>query len=714
MANFLRPSPSPQVELQTFADAIQHLTDYQHGGGQEKQERDKRRAILSAYRDLALIHDWRYYETEGQVMLNAPYSTGTITYDHCVTEDHEALTRKGWKQRHELKVGDEILAYDHDTEMCSWQPIEAVHVFDYDGEVLEVMRKDRCVLRCTPNHRVPIFERYDRRNETKWRKKFVLAKDLRDDQFVPLSAPLDIESSGDLDVRLSALLSWCVTDGSGLFNRKYHATSIYQSHRVNEQKCKEIESATCHKRMPGNQEGMSRFPLTSADRNELRAKVFDKTDVVRIACEMGVQEAEAAVRAMILAEASTNINGQKVFTQWGDNFPIAEAFQIACLLTGRAANLSRQEYGNKIRYQVPVRHKNRLRLMRQSRWVPYCGTVWCPQVRTTAWVMRCNGAVMITGNSGGAAENLVTLAGGTVPTWAIYGRVNIANKFYPIQERLSGTTFTLHPTVNPGADVASGTSYEIVQDIYTLPGDLKNLDPPQGENVWWMSGMSVNEWQGAERHLRSKAESWWFAFGPDPNLYGSMAAYLYYIPSAAQTLRFTYRRWPRPLKYSGVEAAILAATISATAGASTATLSSAVLSDLHVGSVLRFGDTSNHPEGREGLYPYVEQKIITDVSSTTVTLDSAVVSEHSAGTKFTVSDPLDLRESMLEAFLRGCEYKLSIGQNMDDKRRMLLKAEYEAAVRLAIEADVLLPNLWRPPGYYVPEQGALAIVTPSV
>ncbi len=193
-----------------------------------------RSALEQAYQDVGSAFSWTFLQRSGRVHLKAPYTTGTVAYDHCVTPDHEALTRTGWKRYTELQIGEEILAYDHDLERCSWQKIKALHVFQYDGDILEVMRKGRTILRCTPNHQIPVYKRCGHKY-LKWRKEFVSAQNLTEEDYVPLAAPLFRMTAGPLDDRLVAILAWSVTDGSGLF-RRWATPRIHQSPSANPEK----------------------------------------------------------------------------------------------------------------------------------------------------------------------------------------------------------------------------------------------------------------------------------------------------------------------------------------------------------------------------------------------------------------------------------------------------------------------------------------------
>jgi hypothetical protein len=71
-----------RVELVTWQDLIEHLTDWMGGNPTSEARRDAKRASLSAVRDLANSHLWTYYYSKGRLVTSAPYSTGTVAYDH--------------------------------------------------------------------------------------------------------------------------------------------------------------------------------------------------------------------------------------------------------------------------------------------------------------------------------------------------------------------------------------------------------------------------------------------------------------------------------------------------------------------------------------------------------------------------------------------------------------------------------------------------------
>src|SRR4051812_30781378 len=66
--------------MTTFQDTIEMLTDYLGGTPTPEVQRDCRRAILEAYRDLANAFRWSYLLTQGRLITVAPIGDGTVAY----------------------------------------------------------------------------------------------------------------------------------------------------------------------------------------------------------------------------------------------------------------------------------------------------------------------------------------------------------------------------------------------------------------------------------------------------------------------------------------------------------------------------------------------------------------------------------------------------------------------------------------------------------
>ena len=79
-------------------------------------------------------------------------------------------------------------------------------------------------------------------------------------------------------------------------------------------------------------------------------------------------------------------------------------------------------------------------------------------------------------HTGGTYERQATLTSGTWPSWAARGILRINDIDYDVHERISDTVVTLSVNSNPGADVASSTTYTLSRDAYPLPFDFQSAD----------------------------------------------------------------------------------------------------------------------------------------------------------------------------------------------------------------------------------------------
>ena len=69
----------------------------------------------------------------------------------------------------------------------------------------------------------------------------------------------------------------------------------------------------------------------------------------------------------------------------------------------------------------------------------------------------------------------VALTGGSFPSWAAYAILKIGDLLYRVESMTNSTTLILDANLNPGANVASGTSYTLFRDAYSLPADFRAI-----------------------------------------------------------------------------------------------------------------------------------------------------------------------------------------------------------------------------------------------
>lgn len=303
-------------------------------------------------------------------------------------------------------------------------------------------------------------------------------------------------------------------------------------------------------------------------------------------------------------------------------------------------------------------------------------------------------------HTGGASERLVTLSGGTFPSWAANGRMRISDVVYRVDERLSDTTLTLIEAENPGADVAAGTSYSLLRDTYTLPADFRATDRPETYAKWSMSYIDPAEWLRRTTRGDTAGDPAMYTIMPDDILPRRFSIRLYPHPVTSEPINMIYHRRPRrgsihdrivfreDAGFASVDDADTAVT-----GASTD------WSSVHVGTILRLSrGAKDYPTGNEGVKPYAFESTVTAVGGAgSLTIGDAADRDYS-GVRFVLSDPVDMDTAVLTAFLRAAEMQMALNKNMPSAGvvgasagHALLKAK-EADMRIAEE---MVAGRWR-------------------
>jgi hypothetical protein len=306
----------------------------------------------------------------------------------------------------------------------------------------------------------------------------------------------------------------------------------------------------------------------------------------------------------------------------------------------------------------------------------------------------------------------VTLSGGSWPSWARYGTLFITGhtRLYRVSE-VSGATMTLDPNTYPLANISTGTTYKLFRSQYPLPADLWTMDEINDESLHWSQHyLSPSGVMGMERNHLAAGSPWYWTVLGSSDLYAQHVLWITGYPKAVATLDFIYTRTPRPLMFDGVQLYADTSTITCTgpsAAGTTCTINNQVLQDEVVNSIIRFGrpGSTDHPKGLTSTNPYYFQNVISSVSNdgtnTTVTLDSAAPYAVTS-TKFTVSDPLDLPEYLLDLFHARCKYNFTLLTDSSEgnaKTRTFRDEEHRELLR-AKDRDAVAPGPRRATGWH--------------
>jgi len=292
-------------------------------------------------------------------------------------------------------------------------------------------------------------------------------------------------------------------------------------------------------------------------------------------------------------------------------------------------------------------------------------------------------------SGGSTCENQLTLTTGTWPSWAASGVVQIGteNYFCHVAARKSDTVLQLDPTLNPGEDVSTASTYSIFKQWYDLPWDFSELSEVWTEDSYKNAPiLGWNDFEAVTKYNTETGTPDYYCVRPVQDLYGTMGLWIYPRADAAGVIDFIYKRKPRQLRYSGWDANDTVGTITVVAGNAGVTGSSTVFASRHVGSVLRVGSDSTHiPTGLDGNYPFDDERIISAYTgATAVTLDTTITTSRS-GVKYCLTDPIDLHPIVYTAFQRCVEKHLAIAKNMQNKAEVF--AAYQDALFIAKNAD---------------------------
>ena len=92
----------------TYANLVQYLIVSSFGGPQDAEQKDIKQAVIRSYDELTTMRDWSYYHVHGRIILQSPYSTGTVTSSGTTV----TLTGGTWPTWAAtgayLKVGEEV------------------------------------------------------------------------------------------------------------------------------------------------------------------------------------------------------------------------------------------------------------------------------------------------------------------------------------------------------------------------------------------------------------------------------------------------------------------------------------------------------------------------------------------------------------------------------------------------------------------------------
>ena len=350
----------------------------------------------------------------------------------CLLPSSQALSKtKGWVNYEDLKVGDEILAFNRDIGESEWQKVERVNVFDYDGDMIRLKTKHLDVL-STPDHRWVVTKpnKISKLDNTK-----VLTSEELYNSDKPYAIPIRAPHNNQVKARYSdayvAFLGWYLTDG---YLKNGNIVRICQSNTANPHKVDIIDSIM-------EELGVE---FSRREKNQVIWEIRDPGFVYKL--NRLVPERKLNMRLLtrltnpqlsILLENMRLGDGWSVWAT-GDKTQgeLLQALVVLCNNTSSMYELSHEgdlsyfkdkkpskygqefvratktSYGVKFsNFRKSVNTKNTYNSENNLTKEKYVGKVWCPTVKSGAFFTRVIGEdkryrTLITGNCQSAASDM--------------------------------------------------------------------------------------------------------------------------------------------------------------------------------------------------------------------------------------------------------------------------------------------------------------------
>lgn len=350
----------------------------------------------------------------------------------CLLPSSQALSKtKGWVNYEDLKVGDEVLAFNRDIGESEWQKVERVNVFDYDGDMIRLKTKHLDVL-STPDHRWVVTKpnKISKLDNTE-----VLTSEELYNSDKPYAIPIRAPHNNQVKARYSdayvAFLGWYLTDGH---LKNGNIVRICQSNTANPHKVDIIDSIM---------EELD-VEFSRREKNQVIWEIRDPGFVYKL--NRLVPERKLNMKLLtrltnpqlsILLENMRLGDGWSVWAT-GDKTQgeLLQALVVLCNNTSSMYELSHEgdifyfkdkkpskygqefvratktSYGVKFsNFRKSVNTKNTYNLENNLTKEKYVGKVWCPTVKSGAFFTRVIGEdkryrTLITGNCQSAASDM--------------------------------------------------------------------------------------------------------------------------------------------------------------------------------------------------------------------------------------------------------------------------------------------------------------------
>ena len=317
----------------------------------------------------------------------------------CLDEATEVLTNKGWKKYFELSPEDEVLQWDSKTNELSWTRPSKIHIYPYEGKMYHFANRHTDQL-LTPNHRVYGKFRRHSRNPKPDVFEVVEAQHIKQHWQIDLPVAGLYKGSKHVDESYAYLVGWWLTDAwahqdgkACMFSQSKPDTLLKLREALSKFDCSFSEYTKAPRKDTHNAEHT--FYVTGSLANKL-INEFPTRELNISMLEWNIDSRKALLKGLLDGDG-TYRDGQHGVVFWSKK---KEKLDLVQLLAMSLNYRTLIDYKKGCVHINPKTNTTQLQHRHTHDVVDYKGDVWCVTVPKGAFVVRRNGKVFITGNSG--------------------------------------------------------------------------------------------------------------------------------------------------------------------------------------------------------------------------------------------------------------------------------------------------------------------------
>jgi hypothetical protein len=322
---------------------------------------------------------------------------------YCMTEEnHQVLTKKGWKYLYGLKIGDEILTFNN--KRSQWEQIQEIPIFEVKNEKIYHLLNRNFEAYITGNHRwlTTDSQRPLKGKEYRWKS----TTGLNSHDCIDRAALFNFPKKEILTDEQVGLLAWYWTDGSHSIRPKCKNDSvvIWQSEKANPEKCEIIRNllvSSGEKFCESKSHGIIQFEFYGEISKWILSFAPYKKLPIDLPLMLTRHQAQMFVDYSVLADGTkTAIKKRKCFEITVKRFVKKKNLKILrtiCLLLGIPTSVFSNKNGYESLRSSPIDY---IYIgTTKEKTINYTGRLWCVKVPSGAFFTKCNGKIYVTGNS---------------------------------------------------------------------------------------------------------------------------------------------------------------------------------------------------------------------------------------------------------------------------------------------------------------------------